>query len=109
MDATIIIETILIETGLLYSVIDARNIAMLHKLVTKLHELGIIDDKKYDQIMEDFSALANCTGEQFVKKFQTAVKIAEIRDKTHVSFMELQLATKNLIPSLQDDALSILT
>jgi len=68
MDTTIIIETILIETGLLYSVIDARNIAMLHKLVTKLHELGIIDDEKYDQIMEDLSTLANCTGEQFVKK-----------------------------------------
>jgi cell division control protein 6 len=38
-----------------------------------------------------------------------AVKITEAKDKSHVTCNELQLAIKNLIPSLQDDALSILT
>jgi len=40
---------------------------------------------------------------------RNAVKITEAKDKSHVSCNELQLAIKNLIPSLQDDALSILT
>ncbi len=40
---------------------------------------------------------------------RNAVKITEAKDKTYVSSNEIQLAIKNLIPSLQDDALSILT
>lgn len=39
---------------------------------------------------------------------RNAVKIAEIRDKTIVSYDEIHQAIKNLIPSLQDDALGIL-
>ena len=40
---------------------------------------------------------------------RNAVKITEAKDKSQVSCDELQLAINNLIPSLQDDALSILT
>ncbi|WP_371801968.1 Cdc6/Cdc18 family protein [Candidatus Lokiarchaeum ossiferum] len=39
---------------------------------------------------------------------RNAVKIAEIKDKTIVSYDEIHQAIKNLIPSLQDDALGIL-
>ena len=39
---------------------------------------------------------------------RNAVKITEAKGKSHVSYNELQLAINNLIPSSQDEALSIL-
>ena len=84
-----------------------QTIDILEDRIEKALKKGVISDIFIKLIAEKISDSGDIR--KGLNIIRNAVKIAEIRDKTHVSFMELQLATKNLIPSLQDDALSILT
>jgi len=68
---------------------------------------GIIADSNVHLIAEKISDSGDIR--KGLNIIRNAVKITEAKDKSHISCNELQLAINNLIPSLQDDALSILT
>ena len=68
---------------------------------------GIISDSNVRLIAEKISGSGDIR--KGLNIIRNAVKITEARGKSQVSGDELQIAFNNLIPSLQDDALSILT
>ncbi|MHA1473758.1 MAG: Cdc6/Cdc18 family protein, partial [Promethearchaeota archaeon] len=68
---------------------------------------GIISDANVYLIAEKISDSGDIR--KGLNIIRNAVKITEAKDKSHISCNELQLAINNLIPSLQDDALGILT
>ncbi|QEE14866.1 Cdc6/Cdc18 family protein [Promethearchaeum syntrophicum] len=68
---------------------------------------GIITESNVHLIAEKISDSGDIR--KGLNIIRNAVKITEAKDKSHVSGNELQIAFNNLIPSLQDDALSILT
>ena len=68
---------------------------------------GIIAESNTHLIAEKISGSGDIR--KGLNIIRNAVKITEAKGKSQVSPDELQLAINNLIPSLQDDALSILT